>query len=249
MDIEVIDKTKNKTRYNQVVTLLTRNAASYSMRSLCRVPVTKNLYNPCKIEKEISLGSAFLKHSFKEAAFILLATSKTSRTRSKAVQEKVVGFATVKDLTNALYIDAVCALPKTGKGTQIIKHVGKMAQEMNKPYVTLSALPHVIGLYEKMGFKRTVTNPRAKLPPCSVIRPGSKICENGCPMHRRSDVPWPSRKPTQTTAENPNSVKTSTKVKLASKTPSRPKTTPTKVNKMNSTRKSTPSTKRRKTNA
>lgn len=202
MELEIISKTKNEARFKQIRSLLERNAASYQMRTLCYAPVTKNLYNPCKVKDAIKLGAPFLRYSFDNADFLMIVTRKTSRTRSGAKTENVVGFATIKStgVGNTLYVDAICALAGTGQGTRILREVAELARKKGRDFITLSALPHVIPYYEKLGFKRKVTNPRAKLPPCSVIRPGSKICEEGCPMFRRADTPFPSRKPAGATA-------------------------------------------------
>jgi len=72
--------------------------------------------------------------------------------RQGRTRTEMCGFALVKNIPNAMYIDIVCSKKEHKMGRMIIKVAETLAQTNNKPLVLLSALPHVIDYYKRLGF-------------------------------------------------------------------------------------------------
>lgn len=126
--MELITLHKGNPMYDSYINLILGQGAS-----LCRAMVS---YTYLKNESVMTNAN------------MIIVASTTSKLRTKSKIE-LHGFALIQKRTESLYIDIICA---SGVGKRILQEVYKIGKEMQKKYITLSALPRVINFYRKEGF-------------------------------------------------------------------------------------------------
>lgn len=89
------------------------------------------------------------KASLKNADGILVASESLTRTRSRKLHQLVNGFAIFQIQDDFIYLDVICARTS---GKLLLKEIYKLAKLLQKKYIKLNALPHVINFYKKEGF-------------------------------------------------------------------------------------------------
>lgn len=126
--MEIVTLQKENPMYASYINLILGQGAS-----LCKGVVS---YTYLKNEKVLN-----------SANMIIVASTITKlRTKSKI---ELHGFALIQNRPESLYVDIICA---SGVGKKILQEVYKAGKEMEKKYITLSALPRVINFYRKEGF-------------------------------------------------------------------------------------------------
>lgn len=117
-----------------------------NIKELCKGLVTRTYI--AKDKKNSATGVKELSALHMADAIMLAYSEKKTRHGGKRVF--VTGFAILNHQpANGVYIDVICA---KGYGKQMIEHIEKYAKAEGKAFVHLSALPHVINYYRKLGF-------------------------------------------------------------------------------------------------
>ena len=91
--------------------------------------------------------------SLKNADALVMAYTEKSM-RHGGSRWDVKGFAILNIETNSVFIDLICA---RGYGSKLIATIEREARKLDKRYVSLSALPHVINYYRRIGFVHATT--------------------------------------------------------------------------------------------
>ena len=125
----------------------------------------KTSHDICATSKDEGVSRAYIKnHALKNADVFALSFKENYKTRSKTLKT-LQGFAILQIKPDHLYIDVICAKKK---GDIILSNVYKFGNILNKKYVILNALPHVINYYKRPkhsflhGYKQCVEEPSIK---------------------------------------------------------------------------------------
>ena len=126
--------------------------------------------------------------ALQRATHIIIATTPGVKLRTGKSATKILGFALLDSRKATIYIDVVCSSKR--KGRAIIQRAESFGKSLQKSRVDLSALPHVVGYYKKLGYveKTNACSVRSK-----ITRKGSAV--NGYRMTKCIEFSKPIRKP------------------------------------------------------
>ena len=91
------------------------------------------------------------RRAIKTADLIIVSTRKAGDTlRSGRHRVELCGFALLKIHENELYVDIVCSSHRQGR--VLLQEAERKGRAMGKPLIKLSALPHVVSYYARLGY-------------------------------------------------------------------------------------------------